>query len=94
MKFKGGHFAIGAPLAEFKGARCPGAPRSAAYAGRPVVALADMWCPWSPGGSDPFDPLISATGNCVGVLPTDFHGTPLTGPYQCTNLGAIDPAVP
>ena len=25
MKFKGGHFAIGAPLAEFKGARCPGA---------------------------------------------------------------------
>ena len=33
MKFKGGHFAIGAPLAEFKGGpvpRCP--PRSAAYA--------------------------------------------------------------
>ena len=32
MKFKGGHFAVGAPLAEFKGGtvtRCP--PRSAAY---------------------------------------------------------------
>ena len=32
MKFKGGHFAIGAPLAEFKGGHgAPVPPRSAAY---------------------------------------------------------------
>ena len=31
MKFKGEHFAIDAPLQNSRGARCPGAPRSAAY---------------------------------------------------------------